>query len=153
MVVSGKKSCGIQVQAKPAGFFDFCFLFFHMIPSVLESITQRQTAVMWTWVSGRRFLENQLFYSSEHNWQNLLTIIKFKLSGTNQNSGLPILTDFLISSVILAKSDFLYHMLQSDNIWTTHITQWPIFSKDKCIMLQSYTWEKDLLKVQTIPRD
>lgn len=49
--VSRENSWKTEVSAKLAVFFNFT-----------ESITERETIIIWTWVFARRFLENELFF-------------------------------------------------------------------------------------------
>lgn len=54
---------GLKEKLPSDGVTNWTTCTFHGTPFLLEGTTDKQTMIIWTWVSGRHFLENEL---SEH---------------------------------------------------------------------------------------
>lgn len=54
LLVSSKGICATELCAELAAFFS------HEAPHSLERMTDRQMMVIWSWIFGRHFLENEL---------------------------------------------------------------------------------------------
>ena len=85
-VTSGKSTATIAFVRRISHFF-------HRTSFLLERTTDRQITITQTWIFGRHFLKKKkertklTCHFKENNWQNLLPMIKLKLSSENWNFG------------------------------------------------------------------